>query len=374
MRICIDIDGTLCEFRSPTGGYESVRPLPQVAEFVRARKAEGHTIILQTARHMKTCSGNVGMVIARQGAILYEWLKKYDIPYDELYFGKPNADIYIDDNALEFNGNWAELEKSRAWERRSAEKSGLMNIVVTMAGAGSRFKAAGYEVPKPLIPVFGEPMYRHSVRCLPLQLAKRLIFVIRKDEYVDELRKDIANNFAKYNPRIVEIDHLTRGQAESFLYSEPELAFNIPTLIHNADSAFISHPEIKFQDICHDVDGALFVFDSDDARYSYASLEDNGRVNEVREKKVISRHASTGTYYFRSTVQLVNLIQDAVKNNDVENGEYYLGPLYNRMIAARQLISVVPVSRFICYGTPQELREVEADPAAKCAIEKLIKN
>jgi capsule biosynthesis phosphatase len=76
---------------------------------VRALRAAGHYVIIQTARHMKTCEGNVGMVIARQGYVTLEWLERHGIEYDEIHFGKPHADVYLDDNAVRFE-SWAGIE------------------------------------------------------------------------------------------------------------------------------------------------------------------------------------------------------------------------------------------------------------------------
>jgi capsule biosynthesis phosphatase len=108
MRIAIDIDGTISALRKPHERYEDLQPLPGAREKVRALKEAGHYIILLTARHMKTCEGNVGLVVARQGKTLLEWLKKFDIPYDEIWFGKPYADVYIDDNAVRFT-SWDDI-------------------------------------------------------------------------------------------------------------------------------------------------------------------------------------------------------------------------------------------------------------------------
>lgn len=366
MRICFDIDGTICEYRSIGGDYASVRPLPHAVAFIQARKAEGHTIILQTARHMKTCHGNVGLAVARQGEVLHRWLAAHQIPYDELVYGKPHADLYIDDNAIQFEGNWQAFEQSGAWNRPSVEKAGKINIVVTMAGAGSRFAKAGYRLPKPLIPAFGEPMYRHAVRSLPLHLAGRLIFIIRQDDHAFEaLSADIHANFGTYHPRIIALNELTRGQAETFLAAEPELSYHFSTLVHNADSAFVGG---NFDAIYREVDGALMVFDSDEGRWSYAGVDAAGRVTEVREKVVISRHASTGTYFFRSTTQLCELIRRAMAANETEKGEFYIGPLYNKMIAAGQVIAPVPVARFISFGTPEDLAASEADETNATAL------
>lgn len=108
MRLCIDIDGTLCRFRGPGEGYADVTPLPGAVEKMQALKAAGHYLILLTARHMGTTGANVGLVIARQGKVLFDWLEKHQIPYDELWFGKPHADVYIDDNAYRFTA-WSEI-------------------------------------------------------------------------------------------------------------------------------------------------------------------------------------------------------------------------------------------------------------------------
>ena len=102
MRICFDLDGVICKLREPQQEYADLEPVAGAVEKLRALKAAGHYIIISTARHMKTCQGNVGMVVARQGAVTLEWLKRHGIAYDEIHFGKPHAQVYIDDNALRF--------------------------------------------------------------------------------------------------------------------------------------------------------------------------------------------------------------------------------------------------------------------------------
>ena len=102
--ICIDLDGVIAGFKSEGQTYADVAPIPGAVEKVRALKASGHRIILHSARHMKSCNGNVGLVVARVGGITIDWLTRHDIPYDEIFFGKPWADVYIDDNALRFTG------------------------------------------------------------------------------------------------------------------------------------------------------------------------------------------------------------------------------------------------------------------------------
>ena len=102
MRICFDLDGVICKLREPHQEYADLEPVDGAVEKLRALRAAGHYIIISTARHMKTCQGNVGMVVARQGAVTLDWLKRHGIAYDEIHFGKPHAQVYIDDNALRF--------------------------------------------------------------------------------------------------------------------------------------------------------------------------------------------------------------------------------------------------------------------------------
>ena len=121
LRICIDIDGVVCKLRRPGEAYGNLKPLQGAIEKIKRLKAAGHCIILYTARHMKTCRGNVGKVLALQGATTLEWLARHGIEYDEIYFGKPYADVYIDDNALRFE-SWEAIEADGGSLPMSSEK------------------------------------------------------------------------------------------------------------------------------------------------------------------------------------------------------------------------------------------------------------
>lgn len=115
MRICFDLDGVVCELKRPGESYADVKPVAGAIEKMKALKAAGHTLIIFTARHMKTTGGDVGKVLARQGAVTFDWLARHGVPYDEIFFGKPWADVYIDDNALRFT----------SWEAIAADGSSL---------------------------------------------------------------------------------------------------------------------------------------------------------------------------------------------------------------------------------------------------------
>lgn len=99
-RICFDLDNTLVTFPMIKGDYTSVKPIEKNINFLRYLKNFGNTIIIYTARRMKTHNGNMGKINVDIGKITFETLDKFDIPYDEIYFGKPYADFYIDDLAV----------------------------------------------------------------------------------------------------------------------------------------------------------------------------------------------------------------------------------------------------------------------------------
>jgi capsule biosynthesis phosphatase len=103
MRICFDLDGVLCKLKGNGESYADLQPIPGAVQKLRALRAAGHEIVIATARHMKTCDHSVGKVVARQGLTTLAWLEKHGFEYDEIWFGKPHCDIYIDDNGYRFS-------------------------------------------------------------------------------------------------------------------------------------------------------------------------------------------------------------------------------------------------------------------------------
>ncbi len=112
LRIGVDLDGTICGIREDPLTYADVEPLPGAVQRLRQLKAKGHTIVIMTARHMKTCGGNPSLVVARVAQMTLEWLARHQIPYDEIHFGKPNTDIYIDDRCVRFE-SWHDITEER---------------------------------------------------------------------------------------------------------------------------------------------------------------------------------------------------------------------------------------------------------------------
>ena len=100
LRVCFDFDNTLVSYPTIPGDYYSVEPIQRNINFLKLLHSLGHTIIIYTARRMKTHGGNVGRVVADISRVTLDTLDKFDIPYDEIYFGKPYANFYIDDLAV----------------------------------------------------------------------------------------------------------------------------------------------------------------------------------------------------------------------------------------------------------------------------------
>lgn len=117
-RICFDLDNTLVTFPTIRNDYTSVKPIEKNINFLKYLKRFGNTIIIYTARRMKTHNGNIGKINSDIGKITFETLDKFNIPYDEIYFGKPYADFYIDDLALNC---FDDLEKEMGYYNNKIE-------------------------------------------------------------------------------------------------------------------------------------------------------------------------------------------------------------------------------------------------------------
>ncbi len=230
-----------------------------------------------------------------------------------------------------------------------------LNIVVPMAGLGSRFQQAGYTVPKPLIEVRGRPMYACAVDSLPLEFAKRLIFILLASQpELGQLRGDILRRYARHDPVVLEVPSLTAGQSVTVLRAEEHIASEEPLLIHNADTGFRIDDSWVTQAWRLGCDGALLVFRSNEPRWSYAREGEDGWVDEVREKEVISPWASTGSYWFRRGADFVELARERLRTGRREAAEYYVAPLYNDLIARGGRVRNFPIDRLFCFGTPED--------------------
>jgi NDP-sugar pyrophosphorylase family protein len=151
------------------------------------------------------------------------------------------------------------------------------------------------------------------------------------------------------------VPELTAGQAITVLRAKEFINNDEPLLIHNADTAFdVDHAwvESAWRD---GLDGALLVFNSNEKRWSFSRENAAGFVDEVREKEVISPWASTGTYWFRRGADFIRMTESRLNSGRREAAEYYVGPLYNDMIATGSKVKNFPIRKLYCFGTPDDL-------------------
>ncbi len=238
----------------------------------------------------------------------------------------------------------------------SGEARGKLNIVMPMAGLGSRFRDAGFGKPKPLIEVRGRPMYAWATESLPLEKASRLIFILlaSQPEFPD-LQKDIESRYDKYHPVVLSVPELTAGQAITVLRAKEMIDNDEPLLIHNADTAFDVDGNWTGQAAAENLDGALLVFRSDEKRWSFSRENPGGFVEEVREKEVISPWATTGTYWFRHGNDFVQAAEARFRSGRREASEFYVGPLYNDLVAKGAKVRNFVIRKLYCFGTPEDL-------------------
>ena len=234
-----------------------------------------------------------------------------------------------------------------------------MNIVIPMAGLGSRFAQEGYDKPKPFIDVSGIPMIMRVLDNLKIENAK--YYLIARKDHLDKEPKLVSEIENKYNAVFIPIDKLTEGTVCTVLYARRFIYNNEPLLIANSDQLV----DININDFINDcisrnLDGSIlsFVDDEMNPKWSFAKLDQNGLVSEVREKVAISKFATVGIYYFSSGRSFVEGAIDMIINNDRVNNEFYTCPVYNYLIYEKLRIGVFNIlpNQMHGIGTPDDLK------------------
>jgi NDP-sugar pyrophosphorylase family protein len=237
-----------------------------------------------------------------------------------------------------------------------------MNIVMPMAGRGHRFVEAGIDVPKPLIDVRGRPMYAWATDGLPLDEANRLIFICLAEHLADRaLETDIRTRYGTRRPVIVALDEVTQGQACTVLTARKWIDNDEPLLIFNADTYCPTTIAAAARRYGPQTAGILDLFAAPGDKWSFARLGSDDRVLETAEKRRISDWASTGLYYFHRGSDFVRHAQAMIDANDRSGNEFYVAPIYNRLIAAGEDVRGNRVGEVWVLGTPQDLAHFERE-------------
>ncbi len=242
-----------------------------------------------------------------------------------------------------------------------------MNIIVPMAGAGSRFSSAGYTLPKPLIPVDGQPMVVRAIRDLPP--AERIIFLVHRDHVADHRIDEILRSEFP-NGEIVVVPGLTEGQACTVRLAAEAFLEDSDVLVAACDNTHV-YDEQTFvkQTSSGQWDGLIWTYRGDNrvlpkpTSYGWVASDQQG-VSHVSCKKPISNdllgdHVVSGFFWFRSAYQLFDAIDALVTSNERINNEFYLDVVPNGMISAGHRFGTFEVEKYIGWGTPEELRDYQ---------------
>lgn len=234
---------------------------------------------------------------------------------------------------------------------------GELNILIPMAGNGSRFINEGYDTPKPLIDVLGKPMVEWVLDDFKNIENKKFIFICRKEHQDRHSIKDVLESLAP-GCEIVFVDHLTQGAACTTLLASESINNNKALIIVNADQ-YVEWDECEFMRFASDdLDAAILTFESESAKYSYVRLSEQGFVTEVAEKKVISNEATGGVYFWKHGADYVRYANEMIKKEIRVNNEFYVCPVFNEAILGQKKIKTFKIGRNKMWdlGTPDDLR------------------
>jgi dTDP-glucose pyrophosphorylase len=233
------------------------------------------------------------------------------------------------------------------WEDRK------MNILIPMAGAGSRFQLAGYTFPKPLIDVNNKPMIQVVVD--NLNIDANYIYVVQKS-HREKYNLDTLLNLITPNCKIIEVDGITEGAACTALLSKEFINNDSPLFFANSDQ-FVEWDSNEFMYKMNETnaDGGIVTFKSTHPKWSFAKVDDNGYVTEVAEKNPISDNATVGFYYWKHGSDFVRYAEKMIEKNIRVNNEFYVCPVFNQAVQDNKKIRVYEVKKMWGLGTPEDL-------------------
>lgn len=223
-----------------------------------------------------------------------------------------------------------------------------------MAGRGTRFATEGYSLPKPLIDVNGRPMISWVIENLQTSIPTKFTFVALREH---ENQYELSSILRKYAPscKIVWVEAVTSGAAQSALLGCKVLPLNSPLVIANSDQ-FVSQDLTNFLREAIKTDGLIMTMPSNDPKWSYVILNEKKEVVRVVEKEVVSNLATVGIYGFRTVNSFVHHATAMIESQEKVNGEYYVAPVYNRIIKSGRTIRYFDVGKNMHgIGTPSDL-------------------
>ncbi|MCM1513157.1 MAG: glycosyltransferase family 2 protein [Oxalobacter formigenes] len=253
----------------------------------------------------------------------------------------------------------------------------MLNIVIPMAGRGSRFSQAGYTLPKPLIPIHGVPMIELVIDNLRPSLKHRFIFICQRD-HIEKF--DLSKKFDRWvkDAVVIGIDGITEGAAVTVLKAKDLIDSDDELMIANSDQ-FVDLSIDYYIDALHrnNLDGLIMTMRAHDPKWSFVGFSEKGEVDRVVEKEVISDEATVGIYNFRRGSDFVNGALRMINKNIRVNGEYYVAPVYNQLIENGAKLGVFNIGKegegMYGLGTPEDLEDFLNLPISYKASRRLRK-
>lgn len=252
--------------------------------------------------------------------------------------------------------------QKNGFTNNTKNKMRYLHIVMPMAGEGSRFTKAGWTTPKPLIELNGQPLFKHAISSVVADgIEMKYSFIVRQ-EHIEKY--GIDNGIKSFLPEanVYSVIKTTRGAVETCLMAESSIDDNDAVIVMDCDLEFRSK---EFLNIIKDIlsksvdevnGGALVSFDSNEPRYSYAEIDENGLVIRTAEKEVISNHALCGAYFFSIGKRFKEVAHKLLAEPEFKKPEYYVSLLYNYLLADGETVRLAPMEEYYSYGTPEELQ------------------
>ena len=232
-------------------------------------------------------------------------------------------------------------------------KSEKMNVIIPMAGLGSRFADVGYTFPKPLIEVNGKPMIQVVLENLNIEA--NYTFVVRKEHY-DKYSLQYLLTLIAPGCNIVQVDELTEGSACTTLLAKEFIDNDDPLLLANSDQFMEwNSNECLYAFNADGIDAGILTFKATHPKWSYAKVGSDGFVAEVAEKKPISEDATVGVYFWKKGSDYVKYAEQMIDKDIRTNGEFYICPVFNEAIADGKKVRIKEIDRMWGIGTPEDL-------------------
>ncbi len=243
--------------------------------------------------------------------------------------------------------------KSSKMDTTPKWKNDKLNVLIPMAGAGSRFEKAGYTFPKPLIEVKKKPMIQVVVE--NLNIDANYIYVVQKT-HREKYNLDTLLNLLTPGCKIVEVDGITEGAACTALLAKEHINNNNPLFFANSDQ-FVEWDSNEFMYKMQetDADGGIVTFNATHPKWSFAKVNEQGLVTEVAEKNPISDIATVGYYYWKHGSDFVRYAEQMIEKDIRVNNEFYVCPVFNQAIEAKLQVRTFNTEGMWGLGTPEDL-------------------